>query len=51
VLAAELGTVSETLSRTFAKLRAEKLVRVSGKTITVLNPARLDELLRRRLGD
>jgi CRP/FNR family transcriptional regulator len=51
VLAAELGTVSETLSRTLAKFRDERLVRVSGKTITVLDPRKLDELLRRNLGE
>ena len=51
MLAAELGTVSETLSRTLAKFRDERLVRVAGKSITILNPARLDELLRRNLGE
>jgi CRP/FNR family transcriptional regulator, dissimilatory nitrate respiration regulator len=51
VLAAELGTVSETFSRTLAKLRNDHLVRVSGKTITILNPRKLDELLRRNLGE
>jgi CRP/FNR family transcriptional regulator len=50
VLAAELGTVSETLSRTLAKFREQALVRVKGKTITVLSPERLSELLRRHLG-
>ena len=51
VLAAELGTVSETLSRTFADFRASKLVAVAGKTITILNPLKLDALLRRNLGE
>jgi CRP-like cAMP-binding protein len=51
VLAAELGTVSETFSRTLAKLRNDQLVRVSGKTIIVLNPKKLHELLRRNLGE
>jgi CRP/FNR family transcriptional regulator, dissimilatory nitrate respiration regulator len=51
VLAAELGTVSETFSRTLAKLRAQKLLSVSGKTITVLSPARLAAVLRRNLGE
>jgi CRP-like cAMP-binding protein len=50
VLAAELGTVSETFSRTLAKFREQKLIRVDGKTITVLSPARLAALLRRNLG-
>jgi len=51
VLAAELGTVSETLSRTLAKFRDDRLVRVAGRTITVLNPLQLDALLRRNLGE
>lgn len=50
VLAAELGTVSETFSRTLAKFREQKLVQVKGKTITILSPQRLTELLRRNLG-
>ena len=50
VLAAELGTVSETFSRTLAKFREQKLLQVKGKTITVLSPVRLAELLRRNLG-
>jgi CRP-like cAMP-binding protein len=49
-LAAELGTVSETFSRTLAKLREQKLLKVEGKTITVVSPARLTELLQRNLG-
>lgn len=51
VLAAELGTVSETFSRTLAKFREQELLTVKGKTITVLNPARLVALLRRHLGE
>jgi|ERR1044071_287555 CRP/FNR family transcriptional regulator len=51
VLAAELGTVSETLSRTLAKLRGQKLIAVKGKSIIVLSPAGLDGLLRRHLGE
>jgi CRP/FNR family transcriptional regulator len=50
VLAAELGTVSETFSRTLAKFREQKLLAVKGKTITVLSPAKLSVLLRRNLG-
>ena len=49
-LAAELGTVSETLSRTLADFRAQKLIVVAGGTISVLDPARLEELLQRNLG-
>jgi len=51
VLAAELGTVSETFSRTMAKLRELQLLSVRGKTITVLNPAKLTALLRQNLGE
>lgn len=51
VLAAELGTVSETFSRTLAKFREQHLVAVKGKTLTVLNPAKLNALLRRHLGE
>jgi len=51
VLAAELGTVSETFSRTMAKLRAQKLLTVKGRTVTVLSPKRLLELLRKNLGE
>jgi len=51
VLAAEMGTASETLSRTFAKLREQKIVRVKGKTITILKPLELEKLLRRHLGE
>jgi CRP-like cAMP-binding protein len=50
VLAAELGTVSETFSRTLAKFREQNLVKVEGKTIVVLAPSKLRELLRRNLG-
>jgi CRP/FNR family transcriptional regulator len=51
VLAAELGTVSETFSRTLAKFREQKLLAVKGKTMTVLLPAKLNLLLRRNLGE
>ncbi len=51
VLAAELGTVSETFSRTLAKFRQQKLLSVKGKTIIVPSPARLEALLRRNLGE
>jgi CRP/FNR family transcriptional regulator, dissimilatory nitrate respiration regulator len=51
VLAAELGTVSETFSRTLAKFRGQKLIRVKGKAVTVLSPAKLSALLRRNLGE
>jgi CRP/FNR family transcriptional regulator len=51
VLAAELGTVSETFSRTLAKFREQKLIAVRGRTLTVLSPLRLNTLLRRNLGE
>jgi CRP/FNR family transcriptional regulator len=51
VLAAELGTVSETFSRTLAKFREQKLISVKGKVVTVLSPAKLTALLRRNLGE
>ena len=51
VLAAELGTVSETFSRTLAEFRRQKLLEVKGKTLTVLNPRKLSELLRKNLGE
>ena len=50
-LAAELGTISETFSRTLAKFRVQKLIAVKGKTITILSPARLNTLLRQNLGE
>lgn len=51
VLAAELGTVSETFSRTLAKFREQKLIAVKGKSLVVLAPAKLNALLRRNLGE
>lgn len=50
VLAAEMGITSETLSRTLAKFREQKLLRVSGNTITVTQPRKLEALLNRNLG-
>ena len=51
VLAAELGTISETFSRTLAKFRKKKWIAVKGRTITILSLDRLKELLRRNLGE
>jgi CRP-like cAMP-binding protein len=51
VLAAELGTVSETFSRTLAKFREQKMIEVKGKRVTIVSPARLRDLLRRNLGE
>lgn len=43
-MASRLGTVSETLSRTFRKLSDEGLIRVEGKTIVILDADRLSDL-------
>lgn len=43
-LAGYLGTITETLSRTFKKLQDEKIIEVDGKQITILDFARLKEL-------
>ena len=51
VLAAELGTVSETLSRTFALFREKKLIRVAGKSVAILDPKKLGRILQRNLGE
>ena len=51
VLAAELGTVSETFSRTLAKFRRQKLITVKGKTVTIILPVKLNALLRKNLGE
>ena len=51
MLAAELGTVSETFSRTLAKFREQGLLSVEGKRFTIVEPRRLADLLRRNLGE
>jgi CRP/FNR family transcriptional regulator, dissimilatory nitrate respiration regulator len=51
VLASELGTVSETLSRTLAKFREQELIETKSKTITIISPAKLAAVLRRNLGE
>ena len=51
VLAAEMGTTSETLSRTPAKFRDHKLLRVKGNTVVVMRPRELQKLLQRHLGE
>lgn len=43
-LASNLGTVSETLSRTFRKMSDEEIIRVQGKTIEILDVDRLLDL-------
>jgi CRP/FNR family transcriptional regulator len=50
VLASELGTVSETLSRTLAKFRDQNLIDVHGKTVTIHSPAKLDQMVSERFG-
>ncbi len=50
ILAAELGTVSETLSRTLARFREQGLLNVRGRVFTVPEPARLSAFLRERTG-
>ena len=49
-IASRLGTVSETLSRTFRKLSDEGLIRVEGKTIVILDAERLSDLAERFVG-
>lgn len=51
VLAAELSTTSESLSRTFAKLRGDALIRVSGASIRVSDVRRLEGHFRKLLGE
>jgi len=43
-LASNLGTTSETLSRTFRKLSDDEMIRVQGKSIEILAPDRLTDL-------
>jgi CRP-like cAMP-binding protein len=50
VLAAEMGATSETLSRTLAKFRDKKLLRVKGNAITVTRPIELARVLQQHLG-
>jgi len=51
VLAAEMGTTSETLSRTLSKLRDQKFLRIKGNTLIVTRPHDLQKLLRQHLGE
>lgn len=43
-LASNLGTVSETLSRTFRKLADEEILKVHGKVIQIIDRDRLEDL-------
>ncbi|MDO8540580.1 MAG: Crp/Fnr family transcriptional regulator [Opitutaceae bacterium] len=51
VLAAELGTSSETLSRTFAKLRDEELIEIDGSRLIVRDVDELQARFRKLLGE
>ncbi len=51
VLAAELGTSSETLSRTFARLRGDGLLTVKGSVLQVESVSALEQRFRRLLGE
>lgn len=51
VLAAELGTSSETLSRTFAKLRDEGLLEVRGSAVQITDVLALEARFRGLLGE
>lgn len=44
-LASNLGTTSETLSRTLRKLADEEMIRVQGRTIELIEPDRLQDLV------
>lgn len=50
LLASELGTVSETFSRTLAKFRKDKLLEIHGKAVTLLCPTKLNRLTQPNLG-
>lgn len=43
-LASQLGTIPETLSRSLAKLTKEGVIKVDGRSIEILDPARLAEI-------
>lgn len=43
-LAARLGTISETLSRTLRKLKQAEIIEVKGNRITILDPTALDDV-------
>jgi CRP/FNR family transcriptional regulator, dissimilatory nitrate respiration regulator len=51
VLAAEMGTTTETLSRSLAKFRKQKHLRMKRNMITVAKPRELEKLLQKRLGE
>ena len=43
-LASRLGTISETLSRTFNKLKSRKIIKINGDKITVTNKKGLEQI-------
>ena len=43
-IAARLGTVRELVSRSFARLRAARVVRIAGRRVTIIDPRRLAEV-------
>ena len=47
-IAAELSTISATLSRTFAHLREQGLIEVEGKRVKITSPEKLTRLIRSR---
>lgn len=51
VLAAEMGTTSETLSRALAKFRDQKHLRMKRNMMTVAKPLDLQKLLQKHLGE
>ena len=51
VLAAELGTSSETLSRTLAKLRDDQLLEIRGASLRLRDVTALQARFRRLLGE
>lgn len=46
-LAAQLGTASETISRTFRKLKEEGIIELEGRKVTILQMERLQQLANR----
>lgn len=51
MLAAEIGTTSETLSRPLAKFRDQMFLQVKGNTITLTKPRELQKLLQHNMGE
>ena len=51
VLASELSTRNETLSRALARLRDAELIEVDGKRIVIRNPQKLQDRLREATGE